>query len=178
MASEHRRHRIVVFGDLGRARTYDDEGFLGNGMSLTAGAGYRLTERLTIQAIAERIAYKRDISYLTFDGRVIFVGAEAAFQYGTRRVRPFWTIGAGFFNDDGIDVRKRIVDPRLPPVEDERGERHFTLAAMTASGGIDIPVAKRWSVRAGVRFHGLLDTGDDAAPHLNLQPSIGLAWRW
>ena len=49
---------------------------------------------------------------------------------------------------------------------------------MTASGGIEVPVSTHASVRAGVRFHGLLDTGDDAAPHTIIQPTIGIGWRW
>jgi hypothetical protein len=177
-ASAQSAERGSAFADLGWARTWDDEGLLGSGMSLSGGVGLRLTKVLSLQAIVERIAYERDIDYLTFDGRVVFVGAEAAFQYGTRRVRPFWTIGAGFFNDDGTYVRKTLIDPRLPPVVEEPIERHYTLGAMTASGGIDVPVSGQLSVRAGVRFHGLLKTGDDAAPHTIIQPSVGVAWRF
>jgi hypothetical protein len=56
--------------------------------------------------------------------------------------------------------------------------RNYTLAAMTSSGGVDFRVSDRASIRASFRFHGLLDTGDDLAPHIILQPVIGLGWRW
>lgn len=49
---------------------------------------------------------------------------------------------------------------------------------MTASTGLDFRVSDRASVRAGMRFHGLLDTGDDLAAHIILQPAIGAAFRW
>jgi hypothetical protein len=33
-------------------------------------------------------------------------------------------------------------------------------------------------LRAGLTFHGLLDTGDDLAAHAILQPTAGIAWHW
>jgi hypothetical protein len=173
--------RFVAVGDIGYARTWDDEGLLGAGASLTGGFGVRLTPRLIVQAIVDRVGYHRDEDWLTFDGRVIFAGVEAAFSSSERKVRGFWSIGGGVFNDDGTAIRKSPLDPRLPqpgPRQDPPVDRAFTLAAMTASGGIEVPVSTHASVRAGVRFHGLLDTGDDAAPHSIIQPTIGIGWRW
>lgn len=169
--------RFAAFGDIGYARTWDDEGLLGGGASVTAGVGVRLTPRLVLQGIVNRLNYHRDEEWLTFDGRVIFAGVEAAFSSSRRKVRPFWSIGGGFFNDDGVTIWKTTIDPRLPRVE-ERVDRGYTLAAMTASGGVEVPVSDRASIRAGVRFHGLLDTGEDAAPHTIIQPTVGMSWRW
>lgn len=162
--------RGVVFGEVGYARTWDDEGLLGSGASLGAGIGFRVSPRTTIQAIFERIPYHRDAEHLVFDGRVLFVGAEAAFQSTARTVRPFATIGAGLMMDDGLWTRKAVVEEQI--------DRSYQLAAMTASGGIDFAVSKAMSIRASLRFHGLLDTGDDLAPHIIIQPGIGVAWRW
>lgn len=144
---------------------------------------------MTLQAVVERIPYYRDVEYLTFDGRVFFVGAEAAFQSTRRSMRPFVTVGAGALIDDGVWIRKTIdpraivdprtmiVDPRLSRVE-ERVDRDYRLGAMTASGGLDFAVSPRVSIRAGVRFHGLLGPGDDLAPLIILQPGVGVVWRW
>lgn len=182
-------HRGVVFGELAYARTWDDEGLLGSGAGLGIGVGFRLTPRTTIQAIFERIPYYRDAEHLTFDGRVLFIGAEAAFQTAGRTVRPFATLGVGVMFDDGVWIRKTIdprafvdpttfiVQPSLTRVE-ERIDRDYELAAMTASGGLDFAISQRVSIRAGVRFHGLLDTGDDLAPHIIIQPGVGVVWRW
>ena len=170
--------RFVAIADIGYGQTADDEGVLGKGSILAGGLGLRLTERFTLQAVLDRVAYHRDEEWLEFDGRVVFVGAEAAFHYRSeRRVRPYWSIGAGVFNDDGTATWKTRIGPLLPRVE-ERVERHFTFAAMTASGGIDVPVSRQASIRAGLRFHGLLDTGVDAAPHTMLHPTVGMSWRW
>jgi hypothetical protein len=170
--------RFVAVGDIGYGQTADDEGMLGKGAILVGALGLRLTERLTLQVVLDRVAYHRDEDWIEFDGRVVFVGAEAAFHYrSNQRVRPYWSIGAGFFNDDGTATWKTQIGFLLPRVE-ERVERHFTFAAMTASGGIEVPVSRRASIRAGLRFHGLLDTGDDAAPHMMLHPTVGLNWRW
>ena len=81
--------RFLAFGDIGYARTWDDEGLLGAGASLTGGFGVRLTPRLTVQAIVDRVGYHRDEDWLTFDGRVIFAGVEAAFSSSGRKVRGY-----------------------------------------------------------------------------------------
>ena len=170
--------RLVAFADIGFGQTADDEGVLGKGAIVAAGVGMRITDRLTLQALVDRVAYHRDETWLEFDGRVIFTGVEAAFHYSpSSRVQPYWSIGGGFFNDDGTAVWKTQFNP-LQPYSEERFDRRYTLAAMTASGGIEVPIARQASVRAGVRFHGLLDTGDDAAPHLMLHPTVGMSWRW
>ena len=178
MAQSTSSPRFVATGDIGYGQTVDDEGVLGKGSILAGGLGVRLTERLTLQAVLDRAAYHRDEDWLEFDGRVVFAGAEAAFHYRpAQRVRPYWSIGAGFFNDDGTATWKSQIGLLQPRLE-ERVERHFTFAAMTASGGIEVPLSPRASIRTGLRFHGLLDTGDDAAPHTMLHATVGMSWKW
>ncbi len=171
--------RRVVFADVGHARTMDDEGFLGSGAAVHAGVGYRVSRRWTIQAVVDRIAYHRDVEYLRFDGRVLFGGVEAAFLAAKTRVRPYVTVGAGIADDDWVWISKRTIDPRLPRVE-ERSEQHYRLGMVTSSVGLDVRVSERTSIRAGLRFHGLLDRkpGGDLAPHTIIQPTVGAAFRW
>ena len=169
--------RGVVFGTIGYATTADDEGLLGRGAALGGGAGWRVTDRLTVQAVFDRIPYHRDEDYLAFDGRVLFFGAEAAFQWHPSRVQPFVTVGAGVMNDEKRWTHRTQLGPGQP--RDESVTEHgYTLAAMRASGGIDIRVSDAFAVRAGATFHGLLDTGDDLAAHMILQPFAGVVWRW
>ena len=170
-------HRQVAFGDLGYARVFDDEGFLGSGVSVSGGMGFRLTPGKTIQGIIDYLPYHRDVEWLTFDGRVVFVGAEIAFQSNRPKARPFVTVGVGFFDDRGTWIQKRQISV-TQRIEEPPIARDFTLAAMTSSAGIDIHVSEQASIRVGVRFHGLLDTGDDLAPHTIFRPSIGALWRW
>jgi hypothetical protein len=171
--------RFEAFGDIGYARTWDDEGLLGSGAGLSGGVGVLLTDRITVQAVVSRIPYYRDIEYLTFDGRVLFAGAEASFRSVRRTVRPFLTAGAGVFHDSGVWVQKTIVDLSQPRVHTTI-DREYTLAAFTTSGGLDIALTERASLRAGVRLYGLLQTGQgrDLAPHSIIQPGVGFAWRW
>jgi hypothetical protein len=173
------RTRFEAFGDIGYARTWDDEGLLGSGAGLSGGIGIRLTDRTTVQALVSRTPYHRDIEYLTFDGRILFAGAEASFRSARRTVRPFVTAGAGVFNDSGAWVQKTIVDPSQPRVHTSV-ERDYTLAAFTVSGGLDVALSERASLRAGVRLYGLLQTGEgrDLAPHTIIQPGVGVAYRW
>jgi hypothetical protein len=171
--------RFEAFGDIGFARTWDDEGFLGSGAGLSGGVGVRLTERTTVQALVSRMPYYRDIEYLTFDGRVLFAGAEASFRSTRRKIRPFFTAGAGVFNDSGVWEQKTIADPSQPRVRTTI-DREYTLAAFTTSAGLDIALTDRASLRAGVRLYGLLQTGEghDLAPHTIVQPAAGFAYRW
>lgn len=175
--AENSPRRLVAFADVGYGTSWDDEGLLGRGVSVSGGLGFRITRRLTIQALIDRIGYYRDVEWLTFDGRILFAGVEGGFQSAARVVRPYVTVGAGVLNDDGIWIRKTQVALGSPRVE-ERSQRDGTHRAMTVSAGVDIPVSSRAFIRAGARFYGLLQTGDDLFPHLILQPTVGTAIRW
>ena len=169
--------RGVVFADVGYARTADDEGLLGSGAAIAAGAGLRVTPRLTIQGVVDRIPYHRDAGYLEFDGRVIYAGAEAAFRWERRRLRPFVTVGAGVMHDRKRWTHRTQTGPggyRVDSVTDHE----YTLAALRSSGGLEVRLSDAVWLRTGVTFHGLLDTGDDLAAHAILQPTAGIAWHW
>lgn len=171
--------RWVLSADVGHARVADDEGYLGSGAAVRGGVGYRISRRWTIQAFVERIPYHRDVEYLRFDGRVLLGGAEAAFLAAKEKFRPYVTVGAAAGGDDRVWISKRVLDPRLPRIE-ERSEHHYRVSMLTSSTGLDVRVSDRTSVRAGLRFHGLLGrgAGRDLAPHVIIQPTIGAAFRW
>ena len=171
--------RGVVFAGVGYARTADDEGLLGAGAALSGGAGLRVTPGLTVQAVFDRIPYHRDEDYLAFDGRVLFIGVEAAFQSQRPRVRPFVTIGAGVMNDQKDWTHRTQPGPGQFRVESIT-HHEYTLPAIRSSGGVDVRLTDALSLRVGLTFHDLLDTGDgdDLAAHFILQPAVGVAWRW
>lgn len=162
--------RYVAMAGAGFGTTWDDEGLLGRGPGVSAGAGVRVGQHLSIVVLADRVSYYRDVEWLTFDGRIVFVGAEADARLGSRRVAPYLTFGAGVLNDSGVWIRKTQTGPSQPRV-DERIERTGSRATMTGSSGIDIRVSPRMSLRGGIRLYGLLDTGDDLFPHVVIQPS-------
>ncbi len=165
-AAQASEPRGVAFVEFGYARTWDDEGLLGTGAALSAGAGFRVSERWTIQALLSRVPYRWEASYLTIDGHFIFTGIEGSFQSRRRRNRPFTTIGVGMMNDDSVWTR------------DDVTRHEYTLAMFTASTGVEVRVSGRVSVVGRIRLYGLLDTGDDLAPHTSIQPAIGVTSRW
>lgn len=169
--------RFVVMAGTGFGSAWDDEGLLGRGTGLSGAAGIRIGRRLTILGLADRVSYYRDVEWLTFDGRIVFAGAELSLQLGDGRTRPYVTFGAGVMNDEGIWVRKSQTGPSQPRIE-ERIDRSGTRAAMTGAGGMEIGVAPRISLRGGLRFYGLLDTGDDLFPHVVIQPTVGAVVRF
>lgn len=108
---------------------------------MLVGAGVRVTTRLTLQGIVERIPYRRDVEWLAFDGRVLFIGGEVAFRSARPKVRPFVSGGAGVM-DEGTWTRKTSSGPGASRVE-ERIARRYRLAMMTAATGLDVRVAER-----------------------------------
>ena len=176
-ASSNEPSRAVVDVGAGFGTTWDDEGLLGRGLGVSAGVGIRVTPRLTVRAFVDRLGYYRDVEWLTFDGRVIFAGAEASMRLRRSGTIPYITIGAGMLNDSGIWVRKTQVGPSQSRV-DEEIERTGTRATLTSSGGVDVRVSERASILGGLRFYGLLDTGEDLFPHIMLQPTMALVVRF
>lgn len=162
--------RYVAMAGAGFGTTWDDEGMLGRGLGIAAAAGVRVRRQISVVVLADRVDYYRDVEWLTFDGRSVFVGAEADATLGSGRVAPYLTFGTGMLNDSGIWIRKVQTGPSQARVE-ERIERTGSKATMTGSGGLDIRVSPRMSLRGGLRFYGLLDTGDDLFPHVVIQPS-------
>jgi opacity protein-like surface antigen len=169
--------RAVVDVGAGFGTTWDDEGLLGRGLGVSGGASMRIAPRLAFRAFVDRVAYYRDVDWLTFDGRVIFAGAEASLRWRPSGTSPYLTIGAGMLNDSGIWIRKTQTGPSQSRV-DEQIDRTGTRAALTSSGGIEVRVSERASIRAGLRFYGLLDTGEDLFPHVMLQPTTALVLRF
>ena len=177
MAPSNGETRGIVDAGAGLGITWDDEGLLGRGGGVSAGVGIQVNPGFAVRAFVDRIAYYRDVDWLTFDGRVLFAGAEASLQWRRPRTSPYVTLGAGMLNDSGIWTRKTQTGPSQARI-DEQIERTGTLAALTSSGGIDIRLSDRASIRAGLRFYGLLDTGEDLFPHIVLQPTAALVLRF
>jgi hypothetical protein len=167
----------IAVADVGYATTLDDEGLLGRGAALSLGVGRRMTPRLTIQAVFDRIPYHRNEDYLEFDGRVVMGGVEVAFQSSRPRVRPFMTVGVVFGNDRKLWTHKTQIGPAQFRA-DSITEHEYSVAMTRFAGGLDIRVSERASIRASLRWHGLLNTGQDLAAHNIVTPTIGAAWRW
>lgn len=116
--------RYVAMAGAGFGTTWDDEGLLGRGPGVSAGAGVRVGQHLSIVVLADRVSYYRDVEWLTFDGRIVFVGAEADARLGSGRVAPSLTFGGGMLNDSGIWIRKvqrRSLPSRRHPAVGDRG---------------------------------------------------------
>jgi hypothetical protein len=167
--------RVAVDGGIGFGSTWDDEGLLGRGAAVSGGFGVRLSRRVWLRGFVDRVTYFRDVEWLTFDGRILFAGAEADVRFAAAGITPYVSFGAGVLNDAGIWIRKSQVGQSRV---DEQIDRSGSKATMTVSGGIEVPVSDRASIRGGVRYYGLLDTGDDLFPHVVLQPMAAVVIRF
>jgi hypothetical protein len=162
--------------NVGVASTYDDEGLLGRGTNVSGAVAYRLTPRLTLGLRVDRIPYYRDVEWLTFDGRAIFAGVEGIFQSRHPRVRPYITFGYGVLRNDGTWVQKRVLGPGLSRVED-RVSLEGTFGSVTVSGGLDVPVGARTSIRTSLRIYAV-EGRVDIDPFTIITPQVGVAHRW
>ena len=80
-----------------------------------------------------------------------------------------------FYGENAMSVRAAIQSiGRLLDVEPEAARANLN----TEGSELFERLRPHASVRAAFRFHGLLDAGDDLAPHMMIQGSIGMAWRW
>jgi hypothetical protein len=172
-------HRAVLFVDGGYARTIAPESLMGDGGSVSGGVGFELTPGKTIQGIINYVKYDHTGTSSTFDGRVVFIGAEFVFQSQRPRVQPFVSVGGGIFDIEDTRVNQRLVSPGRtivdPPIP-----REFSFKGATSSGGVEFRLTEHASIRAGARIHLVLDVvrPDDSIPFMIFRPSIGAAFRW
>jgi hypothetical protein len=124
----------------------------------------------------DRIPYYRDVEWLTFDGRAIFAGVEGTFQSRRTSIRPFMTIGYGMLRNDGIWIQKRVLGPGVSRIDD-RVSLEGTFGSLTLSGGLDIPVGARTSIRTSLRVYAVQGRVD-IDPFTIITPQVGVAYRW
>ena len=104
----------------------------GRGAGVSAGVGIDVPPGFSVRAFVDRVSYYRDVEWLTFDGRVLFAGAEASLRLRRPGTRPYVTIGAGILNDSGIWTRKTQTGPSQSRV-DEKIERTHIMLQPTAA---------------------------------------------
>jgi opacity protein-like surface antigen len=90
--------RWEAHGFIGGARSYDDEGYIGSGLSTGFGIGKRLTRRIGIEGEYTYFRHRREIAGGAFvwKGSGNLVTGNALFHFRPEsNVQPFLLIGAG-----------------------------------------------------------------------------------
>lgn len=89
--------RVSAGIDIGAARTWDDESFIGTGLLAGARAGFDLTDRTSLELAVTRIAHDRQFeqSPVRVSGRSIYTGLTLRHDFTRGAVRPFLVAGYG-----------------------------------------------------------------------------------
>ena len=88
--------RFVAGGSLGYARSWQDESMLGGGLVTGGHFGLNLTDKFQVALEATRIPFDRSFdSGVATNGRSIYTGVVAKYDFTSGRVRPFVLAGYG-----------------------------------------------------------------------------------
>ena len=92
-----------VFGAIGAAKAYDDEGGVGTGVPIAGGLGYRLSPKWGVLGEIHRMHHKREIGFdiPPFEGTGIFATANLLRYLSSGTVQPYVSFGGGLVHYDG-----------------------------------------------------------------------------
>ncbi|MEW6322095.1 MAG: hypothetical protein AB1635_13535 [Acidobacteriota bacterium] len=127
---------FYLFVLIGGGQALDDEGSIGRGLELGAGAGIAMTERLDLEAGVERLGHDRPTPFLSWDGRLVRVMGRARYRFGARasRVVPFVAGGAGWMHSAG-DLTERDTNPFSPTAGAIVDVRPWSMSGVAWEGG-------------------------------------------
>jgi opacity protein-like surface antigen len=151
--------RADVFGTIGYAKLYDDEGRLGNGAAVGGGIGYRLRKRLGVEAEINGFSTEREIAagFPPFRNSGAFLMGNALAHFGPPRAQFYLLGGAGVAN-----VRNRISG---------FSESGF---GINFGFGMKIFASEHIYVRPDFRIYG--KTGGE--PYSLMRIGIGVGYSW
>jgi hypothetical protein len=172
--AQHRRVGVGI--DLGAATTWDDEGLLGRGAAVGGHVSVDLNDHLTVSGVLDRVPYRRDTSWLRFDGQFDFMGAELEHRFGGTAVQPFVVGGIGVVHFSDTWVQK-LGGPLQLSATQAINERHSTYGGAVAGAGLDISLSSRVSLRPALRVY-MMNPRSDLHPTMSVRPGVGLTMRW
>jgi hypothetical protein len=162
--------KYSVFGQVGAARIYDDEGSIGTGFYGGGGMGFRFHRRLGAEFELFRFKHERSVAggLLRFAGTGNFYMGNALLYFSDRRVQPYVVGGIG-----ALDYINRSNLASTP-------ETRSTRLAGNAGFGIQGFLSRRASLRPEVRltWGGTRRAAGIEPPISALRFSIGLGYHW
>jgi hypothetical protein len=169
-SSQSASYPFYVFGQIGGAKVYDDEGSLGSGLYGGGGFGYRLHRRFSVEAEISRFEHEREIGggAFRFAGAGTFAAGNLLLHLKTGSVQPYVLAGAGL-----LHYRNSSTLSGLPA-------NSSTRFAGTAGFGVLGFLTPRVSVRPEVRVSigGATSWAGVEPPVSVLRYSIGIGYHW
>jgi hypothetical protein len=176
--------RVDAAVGVGYARTWDDEGSIGNGSAIDGSVAVRVTPRIALGLRLERIHNFREAGYgaLVFEGDSTLAAGEAQFRFGTGTVQPIVRAGYGLLDYSGSTTsgppqNPPFLDLRTEPIPTVRTPHQGRAGVLTAGADVDVFVSRHVSIRPAATFH-LAQTSDDSMPWMIWRAGAGIAVHW
>jgi hypothetical protein len=180
-----------VFGSVGYNGQWDDESRLGQSVAVSGGVGYRITRRLSIEALVNRLEHRRDLLFYTvthdaagnpiatpapatLTGGATYVLGQVRYVFSTSRVQPYVAGAFGVMHYSGKGWG--AVFPPEPGQPRPAGGVSATTTAKGASGGVDFRVTPRMTI--GPYFGLLMSNNDESGTKNALHGGVRIGFGW
>jgi opacity protein-like surface antigen len=169
--AQNQERRGEVFGSLGGAKAYDDEGSIGKGLDIAGGVGFRLTPKVGIEAQVNHFDYERNFaSGVRFAGTAVFTTANLLYHFSTSKAQPYVVGGVGFVHHEN---RTRFPGIEFP------GERTTNGFASNFGAGVKIFLNQKISIRPEFRVFIGDTAGSGVEPPFSVgRASVAVAYHW
>ena len=156
-------YKTEVFGIVGGAAIHDDETYLGSGLNLGGGVGFRLSRRFGLNVEAYYNNSSRNFPDARLESNATTLAADLHIYFPIRKVEPYVLVGTGLtrFHQSG-----NFIDADF-----ESTDSGYTLQW---GGGARIFVTRQLSV--GPEFKWVSSSGISFANQLRGTVSIGYHW--
>jgi opacity protein-like surface antigen len=152
-AAQEVEYRREIFGGMGGARTYDDEGFLGYGLHGLGGFRYRVHPRLAFEFEVDGFRHRRTFSpEHQFKGHGVLTTGGLQFYFSPQsKTQPYLAAGAGLLRYTRADLFDGVPRP-------SNSANSF---AVQFGAGVRIQVTPRFWLSPDFRIQGSnpLNTG-------------------
>ena len=176
--------RVDAALGIGYARTLDDEGSIGSGVSLAGDLSVRVTPRIGLGVRVDRIHNVRDAAggALVIDGDSTIVGAEARFHVGGGAVQPILHAGYGILSYSGTTTlgapqTASLFDPSRSPITVTTSTKSGSAGVVSAGADLDVFVSPRISIRPGIMVNMTQGAGE-SLPWMLWRAGVGVGIHW
>jgi hypothetical protein len=169
------RDTLRITAGVGVASHWDDETFLGRGVTLSFGVAQPSGAHVLLEGEGTWMTHHRDSGYLVAEGNPFSVMGRVAYLSGSpsTRARIVMSGGLGVIHSTGhFTMRSFVSGPGGVPVEapPARSDWSLTRPLMDLGIGLEFGGASRWLVRSELRWTSSL--GSDRPAGLVLEPPL------
>lgn len=160
------QERAEVYGHVGTASNWDDEGSIGRGVTFGGSIDWRVLPRLALELDIDHFQNKRDFSFISVKGSGTFVTGNVLFHFTTGKVQPYVLAGGGVLN-------YKLEQGFAPGVS-----ASATSGALNFGFGVKGMLPGGWIVRPEIRAAASSSIKSIEPPLLHGRISVAIGYRW